>query len=492
MSEQLESQKRTKFEPRVARAVDYVKDRWFPVNPELLELIQDQIKNDAYDGDFPRFVSDVRGDAALFTYALRGVANMLAEEGESIPSALNTLEIFEWAGKERLEQVLMQAGNGPGRHQIQDADELQTRRFHEMVTSVTTVEELSSTYGIDPEIASSSALLRQLGLALIAWNYPGIYEEAVCTLQKGENLNVKLTKKLGFSPFVLAIKVFEEAGVSREMCLRMGMIDEDFETYMAQTGYTEGVSEIVEVCRVGEALARAAQGDLYPDAAEDWESAKGVIEKRLGEGGVSRIFERVQDVVSSYVTAMPELMEYAVPEEILGYMKTYEEKELKEGNPYLALASPNVARKLHGVYADIKGLHVDQSVLRALVHEVIPEAGFSGGCAYTPDPGAMILVPQLDFGTLELRVARPVDYSIVLSEADMVAIAFQSEDPVVHYKMSPEGKVITAIAGCLGHMRKVGVLYLEIPDTISDFIGDQKIIHFKAIRHAFTDALMLS
>ena len=95
-----------------------------------------------------------------------------------------------------------------------------------------------------------------------------------------------LTKELGFSPALLAIKLLQEWGYNTELCLELGIIDfadPEFEDF-ALDEYSGAV--ISQICEVGEALARASRPDRYPSAKDDWRYAKTEIEKSLGSDGM--------------------------------------------------------------------------------------------------------------------------------------------------------------------------------------------------------------
>ncbi len=473
---------------RVKRAVDYVGDYWFPVNPKLLEKIQERIHNGNYHGESARpLVDDLCEDYSLFTFALKKLYEMLQREGLSAPAQLNPVQMLEWAGAERLQSILACDVGDVSTHNLSSGGSLQHGRFQEMLISSTTAESLCESYGIDRDTAYSAAVLRQLGLTLIAWNYPGVYEEVVSSLQSGDKLEVKLSEKLGFSPQMLAIRVMNSWGMSAESCAELGLVEDPESTILEAMGDT-----LVELCEVGEALARAHQPEVYPDSKDDWAQARKEIERTLGAEGMQIIHEKIQENAESYLTFIPDVFDFGLVEEIELFSSDEALTERNYGNPFLDLCSPQLARSIRTLYANILDGHTRRQNIQEFVQDVVPSGKFTGGCIYTADPALMLLIPQNDFGERLVRELKGVDYSIVLSEADHVAVAFQSTDPVIEYKTDDRGEVVTAIAGMFGRSQKVGVLYLEVPDTVSDFMQDDKIIHFKALRHLLNEVLRLT
>ncbi|MCB0354806.1 MAG: hypothetical protein KDD64_14825 [Bdellovibrionales bacterium] len=477
-------------EKRLERAVEHVSDYWFPANPKLVDKIRTQLQDDIQTPDqFLDILATLKQDFSLFLFVFRELVTLVKREDSNVQVKLNPIELMQWAGAERLIQVFDQHGGVISRHRYEDSDTLQVGRIQEMFVSTSCAELLADSYHLDSEAAFSSAVVRQFGHALIAWNYPGIYQESVSQLNPGESLDLRIAQKLGFSPALLALRVMNSWGVEDSYGATLGL---EVPEYKSEEHYILDAmgSTLAELCRVGECLARATQGERYPDARDNWFVAASEIESRLGDTGLKRIQDRVFEVTGTFVEIAPEIFDLGLHDR---YGTQIEETRIfeVEGNPFLDHCLPNVARRILDVYREIQAADASEGTLKQLIFEVVPAAKFQGGVVYTADPGLMHLMPQMEFGDVELRQIRAIDYSIVLSDADMVTLAFQSVEPVVEYKMSPAGKVVTAMAGMFGRSQKVGVLYLEIPEAVADFMRDDHVIHFQAIRHLLNDCLGL-
>ena len=102
-----------------------------------------------------------------------------------------------------------------------------------------------------------------------------------------------------------------------------------------------------------------------------------------------------------------------------------------------------------------------------------------------------MLVPQLELGDLQLRRYEPVDYSVVVARSDIVAVAYQIQEPVIEYREGDDGVLLTGIAGLFGASQRMGVLYLEIPKGVSPHPDSEIMLHFNALRYALNHCLNL-
>ncbi|MCB0321498.1 MAG: HDOD domain-containing protein, partial [Bdellovibrionales bacterium] len=462
-------------EKRLLRAVSHVSDYWFPVNERLLSEIRSEL--DGIDGDegLASIVQKIQADQSLFFHCLKELSSLVSKEGEG--SSRDPVMLLHDAGIEELRRILDPENGKISVLSYDSGSTEQLARFHETLVSATTAQTLAESYGVDESAAYSSAMLRQLGLTLIAWNYPGVYHSVVSDLQSDDSIDARMSAKLGFSPHLLAIRLLESWGLSSDYSHRLGLIDElaaprdPIAIAMADT--------LAELCRVGECLARAHHPEIYPSARSDWEFAQREVTSRIGEDGIRIIKEKLDDVLEVYNDFMPEVFDHGLDGlyELTENYDSYSpiDRDL-ERNPFLSCCKPEVSRSIRTLYRSLENITDAAVSVRAFADNVIPTARFSGGAIYTADPSIMMLIPQFSFGDMQLRLAHGVDYSLVLSNADLVALAYQNAEPVVEFQMSQDSQVITAIAGMFGGTQRVGVLYLEIPEMVSDFVRDEQVL----------------
>ena len=479
-------------EQRLERVIGHVSDFWLPVNKELLKEIRHEVAHATDDRAAPAIISKLKGDVSLFFHSLKKLVELIQESGKVITSS-DPIQLLEEGGINALREIFSATGEIT-RFTFEEGTEAQLARFHEMLVSATTSVALAESYGIDEEAAYTAAVMRQLGLTLIAWSYPGIYQEAILALGKTPNssLEEEVSKQLGFSPQLIAIRMFRQWGLDEAYCARYGLFDPN----AIEEGEEEShaaTRHISDLCKVGEALARAHHPEVYPKSRYDFDEAFNIISTRLGEGGMRFVMERIEHATVTYQSFMPDICKCGLSElyelpEIVG-----QDAELAqlERNPFLNCCTPEMSRAIRRLYTHIDGGLEPSVCTRVFVDEVVPVGRFQGGCIYTADPSVMMLIPQLPFGELRLREPEGVDYSVVLSNGDLVSVAFQDLEPVVEYKTTKTGRLYTAIAGMFGGEQRVGVLYLEIPELVSDFVRDEQVLHFQALRHALVDSLRL-
>ncbi|HPN73314.1 MAG TPA: HD domain-containing phosphohydrolase, partial [Candidatus Omnitrophota bacterium] len=72
------------------------------------------------------------------------------------------------------------------------------------------------------EFGFLSALLRQLGITLVAWNYPAAFDRALKSVTSTQPLTTVLSSMLGFSPELLAASLVRQWGGSSELIYVVG------------------------------------------------------------------------------------------------------------------------------------------------------------------------------------------------------------------------------------------------------------------------------
>lgn len=481
----------TYHEKRLERATRHVSDYWLPVNPNQLIKVSNGLRDGLYEGDISLLINDLKGDYALFTSCLRSLVEMMKEEDSPLPASSRPSELLEQGGLERLKTIIALEEKRTTPHQLDGGNDLQLARFQEALLSASTAEVLAQDSDISADDAFASALLRQLGYALIVWNYPGLYQECFLALGEDASLDIMLTRKLGFSPALLAMRVLHSWGIGPELIEAWGLVDfyeeEDEEGLVrSATGAT-----LAELCQIGEALARANSPVNYPSAREDWEFARYAIEERIGSEGLEAIHSRFHEHCDHYITYLPHIFKPA-PLFDTSKFRAFEELDPEFAkNPLIVACEPELGRLLRRLYQAIDNNADTKANLRYLVDEVIPNSGFQSGCIYSIDPGLMVLLPQLQIGQSELREFKPVDYSLVSSNSDIIAVGYQSSDPVVGYGDSKAGSPVSVVVGVFGGTRRAGVLYLEKPGIISSNFNEGDLLHYRALRQALNHCLGL-
>ena len=479
------SRERSFAERRVKRAVDYVSDRWFPVNPELLGRIKDDLSRGMYDQNVAALFTDVRQDFSLFLYCLRELRAMLQAVGAEVP--VSPKDLFLGAGIESLKEILSVEESELSLHRLKTITPLQQSRLEEALLSASTAQVLASSHNLDGNACFSAALLRQLGLTLIAWNYPTVYENAIQSLDKTGDLDIAITEILGYSPALLAIRILESWGLHTELVSAIAPVEPDWFESEALLGATAAPT-FASICTVAEALARANHPEVYPSAEKDWDHAEPIISQQLGPDGLRVIRTIFLESCAGYVGVVRAIFRGGTMLDPEYRQYSHRHTGLIQRNPYIAQCRPHLEKRLTAFYEELaRSPVISQQQIATLAHEIIPSAGFRGGIVYTIEPAVLRLVPQLLFGQRHGQSNEWIDAQ-VLSEP--VARAFESITPITIEYTVQEHRIVS-IAGVLGYSQRVGVVYLEVPRESFLQSSAAFMVHFKAISQTFNECLKL-
>ncbi|MDC0357644.1 HDOD domain-containing protein [Oligoflexia bacterium] len=469
----MESEKRPVENRRLQRALEHVNRLWFPVNNSLFSKIQEGLKKGSYDLGMEFLVEDIKKDFALYTYCLRELALQLQEEGVAF-YLKDPIEFLEFAGLERIKKVFSVDIRTISEHNTTRMTPFQAKQFEATVVSASTAEVLAQKTDIDPNSAYFTALLRQLGLTLVAWNYPSVYEEALSEQTATDDLDTVISEKLGFSPILLAMALIEEWNPSSE--LEEAVSAED----------TQGT--LGKICRIGEALARANQPETYPSALSDWQMARSAIEASLGVKGFKTIQSYVQEYSAEYHMLNPELFDdhNAINPEL--HIHHQQQEEVLNKNRYLEQCLPVLKNSLKDFYANLPNFSNMHESISYLISNVFPGSGFNGLCIYTADTKgdtrSATLVPRLKIGKITAEFLHPVACDQNNTSKNPVSIAFAHVPPIRgHIRRLGVSYVASRLRESMGG----GVLYVELPEALATESEALHVIHFKAVRQAFVD-----
>lgn len=474
---------------RLERACEHVNRLWFPVNPELLRKVQSSLREGRYDFDIQFLLHDLKSDFALLTFCMRELSTILQKEGISVSHCETVQDVFDAAGIERIKKILEVQAHQISRHTPRTMTEDQAAILSGAIVSAGTAEMLSGRAAQNPETAFSAALLRQLGLTLIAWNYPSVFQRGITASKEGGSLDLALSDVLGFSPLLLAARVVRTWNLPAVLKFAVGgaeaLGDADAGAHSLAA---EGGAALETLCRVGEALARANDPERYPSAAREWTEVRVEIEQRLGQEGLRMIQERIADYAKEYATVQPTLFAKTTNLNPEFQIRNYVEKHLFKNNPYVNQCGPELKKKLRDLYSEMMPGQVERDLVGQLVKHIVPFAGFQSGCVYTYDPGASALIPRLKFGDLDVKPLRGAGQETRTGGYHPVLTAFDCSAPITG---AHEDRDIWYIAGALGQRQRIGVVYLELPKSAVNQKDVNHMLHFKAIRQALQDCLNL-
>lgn len=482
-------------ERRVQRALRHVSDYWLPVNPRLLTKIQNGIKEGAYELDPDFLITDLKTDVGLFWHCVRHAAQLYRVDPTRSPTRPSPIDLLRWAGIGKLKKTLEQDAREISSHVLSVEAQHQAAFIYNALVSASTTEILAEKADNNGQLGFCVSMIRQLGLLLVAFNYPGVCERAIQATRSSVNSDFEaiLGELLGFHPRTLALALVDEWGLGDELvhAVGEGYVEWSHPEALKKSRVSQ-LGALKKLVEVGEALARANDPAHFPSAAEDWKAVQADLAGHLGADGLRQIQHAVKGYTAAYSALVPDLFGDAVvqldPESRL---RQIQEDRLFSKNPHLRVMPPQLRKQFRELYSQLDNKQIHKHLLTKLVRELVPSCGFLGGCVFTIDPLTNALVPRLKFG--ELRHLKPGPVSITTeTPGDLVGAAYHCSTPLVEERHEEEGSDLRIMCSHLGSQKKLGVIYLEGPPGGELDSSTDPLVRFKAVRQALQDCLTIA
>lgn len=478
-------------ERRFSEASKYVARGWMPIQKPLLKDIQRKISTNVYSEGSDEIIDDLRNDFTLFSFCVRELGSKIPEERRNE----NPVELLKRLPAPELNALFQNGGSEISSHDFIGMKEVQLVRLKHQLVSCATAELIAQAQGIDPALAFVVALFRQLGTALVAWNYPStcakaLHEIAAAPPEAPLDFDEEIQRLAGFGPGRLGRQFL--LGWCRHPVIEIALESprsrtQDFACEAADRDLGEALKSI---CEVGEALARVNDPNFYPRAVRQWREVEGHVIYYLGEGGIDLIREHVVDRYAHYVGFSPKLLGAPLsPQRQVDVVNRQRAEKLFAANDHVQRCPKELKGEFKGVYDTMTSNRVSVDSLNGLVGRVVPKAGFLRGCVYILDSKRMVLVPRLRLG--EARAYRPVSCACGGERSHPVAEAFHCSMPIIEENVFLNGDVVTHITGKFGNAEKIGILYLEMAEELRDLKPENRLLFFKAIRQCLNDCLNL-
>ncbi len=467
------------------RAQRVATEALMPINPDLLA----NIKQRARDGKYTtpaEFLNDIKNDPGLFSYCLK----QAYEEARKIDSSARAWDYLEAATVERLTKLLPSSAARASPHALESASELQAKQLQQALIAVTTLSELGKTSEIDPLLLFSSACLRQLGLGLIAWNFPRAYEAAMETPAKDDiEVEHRIANILGYSPSSLGLAIVKQWGLHNEINVLLSARDGSNTEQPSEAKF----AKLRQLCETSEALACAFDPDHYPTAIERMPEIEMSINSVLGPDGMKGLQTQIDEAWSQFVSAAPDRLRTSLStkKRVKRDLPEFAKKLFLE-NTTIKKCNPMLQEGLHLVYQEMLENQVSVASLSILLGEVLPNAGVKRGAIYIRDMATTdTLKLHTVFGDIPRESFRPA-YQIA-SEAiiDPLQAAIRSGRPMRGQTMR-DGTEILYFAGIISSASiSRGVFYLESDRDSYLKEREDSLSVFKTVTGALTDALQL-
>lgn len=462
-------------------AVDHVSKGWIPPNPALVSQIQRKIASKEYSSG-SAILQDLKADFGLLTHCLRSISKVARD----ITPDPNPIKVLRNLTIEDFAKMICVPIDEISPHSLRDMGKAHAQRMRQTIASKVAADTIAIKLDADAELISSCASLRQLGMNLIAWNYPRIYSRALANARAGQgDLDSHLVKIMGFSPASLGLRVMREWNLHPSFfeCLKTQPDTRSLST--------EGETAI-KVCSLSEAFARSTDPKQFPAAASEWKKVAREITEYLGPKGVTIIRDRLEDECEKLATAAPGLLD---PDETAGHDPIAAATEFIETifkkNSYIKSCKPELQERFRGVYELMSGAELSTEALDSLVRDLVPAAGFVKGCLYFLESDNSILSPMITIGDNGRRAYRAINCAAPEGARDPAVKALYSRIPVKEEGFLFDGERVTYIAGVIGNEEKAGVLYLEVSKRLLESGVYEPVLVFKAVAQCFADCFAL-
>lgn len=287
MSENTGTQKRGHLE----LSAQYNREAWFPALPGATERLTSIL--DSPNGiNRELLISELKRDLSVVSALTRLLLSKSDEQGID-----GTLLSLRHIPDSEIRKLVKPAEICSSRHGMSETRPWQRARILETAIAVTTAEALSPSYDLESELAFTCALMRQLGLSLLAWNYPHVFHRALNIIRPGETLDTTLGKILGFTPTLLTLTILRSAKAPPVILRVIGdrWVQPDSSPQNATL-----IEKLTSLCQLSEALARwSTRGSSVSDD-ENWERSRVELEDRLGPAGWKILESELQWSLAAY------------------------------------------------------------------------------------------------------------------------------------------------------------------------------------------------
>lgn len=469
-------------------AIVYAGKGWIPINNDAVDKIKRRLASKEYEGNRELLIEDLKADISLFALTIRCLDDFIVpEQRDQHPIALlRALDL------ETVRKLVFQC-DGVTTHRLEQATEMQQLCTRHALISCGTAQVIAGHVDHDPHAVATASMLRQLGLLLVAWNYPKTYQKALSQIAaSGGNLDEILFSYLGFAPSKLGQHLAIDWSQDPGLFVSIGTNPPPHLSTGSMTEEALGrAKEVAEICEIGEALARVNDPTHFPAAAKEWEAVLAELTDYLGADGLDKIKDSLTKTYSSYLAVNPKLLDFDTDlKKKARVSNNVVAQKLLTANANVKKCPAHIQELFKEVYSEVREASISIDALNVLVKNLVPRSGFIRGCVYLADAANGTLVPKLKIGDVDInrfKILRSGSnrYSHPVLEALTCQIPIKQENVIMY------GDLVSHVTGVFGTRDKVGVLYLEMGQELLTSAGHEPLIIFKAIRQALNDCLNL-
>lgn len=466
------------------RAYAHVSKNWLPLDPDVVRTVIERLEGGAYETDDDlSLMEDLKQDFALYLFVLREISALPFVPGDT---GAHPEKLLGGCSTEQLLEIVRTASFSTQQPEAPAGAGNRLRR-ERVATGAVCAEIVAERWNLDSEVAFLSAILRQLGIMLIRWNYPHITQRAASKVSDNWDLDDCLEKLLGFSPIMLGIKFALECGFSRSVFYSFygTSLPYEIEVVVPEEAAGEDLAEAyLTICEISDALVRAGEPESYPLVQMYWEELQQTLIEEVGSDFFDELQQRACTAVSAELHQKHQLVQSLAAEPAAGGA---EPGAFARANRHLRSCPIELRDELLKLYGRMNPGHVSHRCLTALLRRVIPGAGFFSGSVFTLNPRSTTLHPLVVIGSPPHELLRAVQLTGSSELINPVAAALRCNLPYRDAASAADGTAATLFTGRIGTTREVGVLALLGP--VDSETAEQFFAAFKALRHALNDFL---
>ncbi len=469
------------------RATNLVSTQWFPYSRTNAEALLGTLKESSFSANRDLFWDRLSSDPSLFLLYLK----FYSASKDRDENPVTTYEEMYEASPDTISKYLVEAINHPIGHQMKDLTKVQEIRLAETTLSRLVTSKLASKAQVSKNLSISTSLLRQLGLSLIAWNYPRVFEKIWLTKTVDVSIDSEIRKILGFTPLLLAHSVIKSWEINK---LFESLVTENPNEANLKKENNDLALYLLTVCRVGESFSRALNPSVYESAQVDAFNSFQFLAKAFGTSIVSRIVTEAKVSLDSCSEGLSQLISDTFESDFTELVSSEKKvRKMFSTNPWVQYLEPTVKDLFRKTYGAIVKQSNPSESLKIFSKEIFPASSFNNFVVYLFDPLEAILYPSLSLGkfstvkpkVIPLYGAKNPFHDLVVSSLEMTMPVRQS------ISISDTGaagkKEISVVVGGFGEKSRVGVLYGEL----SEGATEDPIKYFKAFQMILKDSLGL-
>lgn len=455
---------------------EYLSQGWMPTNSEVLTSLIAKVKNGTFENNRKGLVTEIKKDISILSFLMKE----LTVDEEFVQ---NPIKLIEVAPISVISESLDKAAEVVNSFSLNQTLKPQALRIKQSLISCSAAEMMAKSRGLDSDMAYSAAVIRQMGLNLVAWNYPRIYGKALAQLPTSqEDIETMLHRWLGFSPRQIASSL-TICSPSPDMKIALGLEDNDSDSLG---------KAIAEISDLAESFAQANDPENFPGQTRRWKTIEHSLQMYLGPKATTLIQDRVKSFGNIYASVPHSGIDTPLSLEINLEVANRKQADIYiSQNPAACKINSDLQTKIKKMYTLVRPNEVSPEALQILILDCIPSAGFKRGCVFLYDQEHQMLIPKLKIGDRSLEEYKGVHARGSIEGDNAVLEALQSSVPIKKESTVIFGERASVVAGLIGNNEKSGVLYLEMSEELEQAGGFEPVQRFKALRNCLNHCLNL-